>query len=70
MLRIRLACMLALCCWRCGIAAGADWGVDVTAGANYDDNLSNGFASADRKGGGSVALDLGAGFGSWAPRRG
>ena len=31
-----------------------------TAGAGYDDNLSNGFASADRKGGASLTLDLGA----------
>ena len=58
--RILLACMLALCHWCCDGTAAADWGVDVTAGAGYDDNLSNGFASADRKGGASLTLDLGA----------
>lgn len=57
---ILLACVLALCQWCCGIAAAADWGLDVTAGAGYDDNLSNGFAGADRKGAADLSLDLGA----------
>jgi hypothetical protein len=58
--RILLACVLALCHWCCDVAAAADWGFDVTVGAGYDDNLSNGFASADRKGAADLALDLGA----------
>ena len=62
MSRILLAGLLVLgVCW-CNGAAAADWGFDVTAGAGYDDNLSNGFASADRKGAASLTLDLGAGL--------
>jgi hypothetical protein len=58
MRRILLSCVLALCHWCCGIAAAADWGFDATAGAGYDDNLSNSFASADRKGAADLSLDL------------
>jgi hypothetical protein len=53
-----LAAILGFCHLCCGIAAGAEWGFDAVAGAGYDDNLSNGFASADRKGGASLTLDL------------
>ncbi len=50
-----LACLLA---WGCAGARAADWGFDVTAGAAYDDNLSNGFEEADRNGAASLTLDL------------
>ncbi len=62
MSRILLAGLLVLGVLWCNGAAAADWGFDVTAGAGYDDNLSNGFASADRKGAASLTLDLGAGL--------
>lgn len=52
------ACLLGLVAWACASARAADWGFDVTAGAAYDDNLSNGFEQADRNGAGSLTLDL------------
>ncbi len=60
MRHLLLACLFGLCHCCCNLAAAADWAFDVAAGAGYDDNLSNGFASADRKGGADVTLDLGA----------
>ena len=62
MMKFLLAGLLALAALYCRSVAGADWGFDVTAGAGYDDNLSNGFASADRKGAASLTLDLSGGF--------
>jgi hypothetical protein len=60
--RTLFAGLLALGVMHCRLAAGADWGFDATAGAGYDDNLSNGFASADRKGAASLTLDLAGGL--------
>jgi hypothetical protein len=53
-----LAGLLALASCEGADARAADWGFDVTAGAAYDDNLSNGFDEADRNGAGSLTLDL------------